>query len=87
MPLDEQGARKVSLAFVFLMAAQILFGWQYAVIAALVATAIVECVERGLSLRGSFNASAYALSAFASALPAFLLGWNGGTIGPGDAAS
>ena len=51
VPLDEQGARKVSLAFVFLMAAQILFGWQYAVIAALVATAIVECVERGLSLR------------------------------------
>jgi diguanylate cyclase (GGDEF)-like protein/putative nucleotidyltransferase with HDIG domain len=86
VPLDEQGARKVSLAFVFLMAAQILFGWQYAVIAALVATAIVECVERGLSLRGSFNASAYALSAFASALPAFLLGWNGGSIGPGDAA-
>jgi diguanylate cyclase (GGDEF)-like protein/putative nucleotidyltransferase with HDIG domain len=86
VPLDEQGARKVSLAFVFLMASQILFGWQYAVIAALIATAIVECVERGLSLRGSFNASAYALSAFASALPAFLLGWNGGTIGPGDAA-
>lgn len=86
VPLDEQGARKVSLAFVFLMALQILFGWQYAVIAALVATAIVECVERGLSLRGSFNASAYALSAFASALPAFLLGWNGGSIGAGDAA-
>ncbi|HEY3766824.1 MAG TPA: diguanylate cyclase [Gaiellales bacterium] len=86
VPLDEQGARKVSLAFVFLMASQILFGWQYAVIAALIATAIVECVERGLSLRGTFNACAYALSAFVSALPAFLLGWNGGTIGAGDAA-
>jgi diguanylate cyclase (GGDEF)-like protein/putative nucleotidyltransferase with HDIG domain len=85
VPLDEQGARKVSLAFVFLMAAQILFGWQYAVISALVATAIVEFVERGVSLRGSFNASAYAISAFASALPAFLLGWNGHEIGAGDA--
>jgi diguanylate cyclase (GGDEF)-like protein/putative nucleotidyltransferase with HDIG domain len=85
VPLDEQGARKVSLAFVFLMASQILFGWQYAVIAALVATAIVEFVERGVSLRGSFNASAYALSAFVSALPGFLLGWNGAAIGPGDA--
>jgi diguanylate cyclase (GGDEF)-like protein/putative nucleotidyltransferase with HDIG domain len=85
VPLDEQGARKVSLAFVFLLAAQILFGWQFAAIAALVATAIVEYAERGLSLRGAFNASAYAVSAFASALPAFLLGWNGGTIGAGDA--
>ena len=85
VPLDEQGARKVSLAFVFLMAAQILFGWQYAVISALVATAIVEFVERGVSLRGTFNASAYAISAFVSALPAFLLGWDGHTIGPGDA--
>jgi diguanylate cyclase (GGDEF)-like protein/putative nucleotidyltransferase with HDIG domain len=85
VPLDEQGARKVSLAFVFLMAAQILFGWQYAVISALVATAIVEFVERGVSLRGTFNASAYAISAFASALPAFLLGWDGHAIGPGDA--
>jgi diguanylate cyclase (GGDEF)-like protein/putative nucleotidyltransferase with HDIG domain len=85
VPLDEQGARKVSLAFVFLLAAQILFGWQYAVIAALTATAIVEYAERGPSLRGAFNTSAYALSAFASALPAFLLGWDGGTIGSGDA--
>jgi diguanylate cyclase (GGDEF)-like protein/putative nucleotidyltransferase with HDIG domain len=85
VPLDE-GAGKVSLAFVFLLAAQILFGWQYAVIAALLATAIVEFSERGLSLRGAFNSSAYALAAFASALPAFLLGWNGGAIAPADAA-
>jgi diguanylate cyclase (GGDEF)-like protein/putative nucleotidyltransferase with HDIG domain len=85
VPLDE-GAGKVSLAFVFLLAAQILFGWQYAVIAALLATAIVEYSERGLSLRGAFNSSAYALAAFASALPAFLLGWNGGAIAPADAA-
>jgi diguanylate cyclase (GGDEF)-like protein/putative nucleotidyltransferase with HDIG domain len=86
VPLDEQGARKVSLAFVFLLASQILFGWQYAVIAALLATAAVEGVERGISLRGAFNTSAYALSVFASALPGFLLGWNGGAIAPGDAA-
>ncbi len=86
VPLDEHGARKVSLAFVFLLASQILFGWQYAVIAALLATAVVEGVERGFSLRGLFNTCAYALSVFASALPGFLLGWNGGTIRPGDAA-
>ena len=86
VPLDEHGARKVSLAFVFLLASQILFGWQFAVIAALLATAAVEAVERGLSLRGTFNTCAYALSVFASALPAFLLGWNGGAIGAGDAA-
>jgi diguanylate cyclase (GGDEF)-like protein/putative nucleotidyltransferase with HDIG domain len=86
VPLDEQGARKVSFAFVFLLASQILFGWQYAVIGALLATAAVEGVERGLSLRGAFNTSASALSVFASALPGFLLGWNGSAIAPGDAA-
>src|SRR6266536_5849725 len=54
VPLDEQGHRRVSLAFVFLLSAQVLFGWQYAVPAALVAAAVVEVVERGVSLRGAF---------------------------------
>ena len=69
VPLDEQGHRRVSLAFVFLLSAQVLFGWQYAVPAALIAAAAVEVVERGVSLRGAFNTATYGLSAFASALP------------------
>jgi diguanylate cyclase (GGDEF)-like protein/putative nucleotidyltransferase with HDIG domain len=85
VPLDEQGHRRVSLAFVFLLSAQVLFGWQYAVLAALLAAAAVEVVERGVSLRGAFNAATYGLSAFASALPAFLLGVDGTRIGAANA--
>jgi diguanylate cyclase (GGDEF)-like protein/putative nucleotidyltransferase with HDIG domain len=84
VPLDEQGNRRVSLAFVFLLAAQILFGWQYAVVAALVATATVEVLERGMPLRSAFNTSAYAFAVFASALPGFLLGWHGSLIDAAD---
>jgi diguanylate cyclase (GGDEF)-like protein/putative nucleotidyltransferase with HDIG domain len=84
VPLDEQGNRRVSLAFVFLLAAQILFGWQYAVLGALVATAAVELLERGAPLRSAFNTSAYAFAAFASALPGFLLGWHGTAINAAD---
>ena len=36
MPLDENGGRTVSLAFVFLLSTQVLFGWQYAVLSAIV---------------------------------------------------
>ena len=32
VPLDESGSRSVSLAFAFILSAQILFGWQYAVL-------------------------------------------------------
>ena len=85
VPLDEQGHRRVSLAFVFLLSAQVLFGWQYAVPAALIAAAAVEVVERGVSLRGAFNTATYGLSAFASALPAFLLGVDGTRIGAANA--
>ena len=85
VPLDEQGHRRVSLAFVFLLSAQVLFGWQYAVLAALIAAAAVEVVERGVSLRGAFNTATYGLSAFASAVPAFLLGVDGTRIGAANA--
>ncbi|HYX86496.1 MAG TPA: diguanylate cyclase [Gaiellales bacterium] len=85
VPLDEQGQHRVSLAFVFLLSAQVLFGWQYAVPAALVAAALVEVFERGVSLRGAFNTATYGLSAFAAALPAFVFGLDGARIGAADA--
>ena len=36
VPLDESGGRTVSLAFVFLLSTQFLFGWEYAVLAAII---------------------------------------------------
>ncbi|MGZ4431627.1 MAG: bifunctional diguanylate cyclase/phosphohydrolase [Gaiellales bacterium] len=86
VPLGAGGGRSVSLAFVFLLAAQILFGWEYASLVAIAAMTIVQVVDRAPLLRLVFNSSAYALSVFASALPGFVLGIDGAKLSPGAAA-
>jgi diguanylate cyclase (GGDEF)-like protein/putative nucleotidyltransferase with HDIG domain len=75
VPLDETGERTVSLAFVFLLSTQFLFGWEYAVLGAIISMAIVQFHDRAPWLRLTFNAASCGLSAFVSAGPAFLLGW------------
>jgi diguanylate cyclase (GGDEF)-like protein/putative nucleotidyltransferase with HDIG domain len=72
--LDEDGGRPVSLAFVFILASQILFGWQYAVVIAALSILVPQLVERRPPERVAFNVAVYALAAFASALPARLVG-------------
>ena len=57
MPLDEHGSRTVSLAFVFLLSTQFLFGWQYAVLGAIGSMAVVQLHDRAPLLRSAFNAS------------------------------
>jgi diguanylate cyclase (GGDEF)-like protein len=69
VPLDESGAHSVSLAFVFVLAALILFGWQYAVLSAALAMAAAQVVERNGPGRAIFNVCSYALSALAAAFP------------------
>ena len=82
VPLDEQGSRTVSLAFVFLLSTQFLFGWQYAVLGAIGSMAVVQLHDRAPILRSAFNASSCGLSAFMSAAPGFALGW---TVSPHNA--
>ncbi len=77
VPLGEH-SRYVSLSFVFLLAAQIVFGWQYAVLAAIVATGVVSLSERTPTVRCIFNTAMYALAVMASALPGVLAGVEGG---------
>ena len=76
VPLDENGGRTVSLAFVFLLSTQFLFGWQYAALAAILSMAIVQTHDRAPAVRTIFNAASCGLSAFVSAGPGFLLGWS-----------
>ncbi|HUZ85270.1 MAG TPA: diguanylate cyclase [Gaiellales bacterium] len=85
VPLDESGTRIVSLAFVFIMACQILYGWEYAAVAALVSTVLVQTVERAPAVKATFNAAVWVLAALASGLPAAVLGWNTGHVAPTDA--
>jgi diguanylate cyclase (GGDEF)-like protein len=74
VPLDETGDRSVSLAFVFVLSSQILFGWQYAVLTATVSVLVPQLIERQPPFRMLFNTGVYALAAFASALPMLILG-------------
>jgi diguanylate cyclase (GGDEF)-like protein len=74
VPLDEDDLSTVSVAFVFILSSLILFGWEYAVLIAAVSALVAQLVERRALPRTVFNTSVYALSAFAAALPAVVLG-------------
>jgi diguanylate cyclase (GGDEF)-like protein/putative nucleotidyltransferase with HDIG domain len=77
VPLDVENERVVSLAFVFIVASQILFGWEYAVLTAVLGVLASQLVERRPPARSLFNAAVYGLAAFSSAIPAFLSGQEG----------
>jgi diguanylate cyclase (GGDEF)-like protein len=78
VPLEEDDLSTVSLAFVFILAGVILFGWEYGVLIATASALAAQVVEKKPALRTAFNTAVYALSAFAAAVPIFLLG--GGTV-------
>src|SRR5919198_1135198 len=79
VPLDEEHGRLVSLAFVFIVSAQILFGWEYGVLISAVALVIAQAVARTPVLRTTFNAAAYAIAAFGASLPGLLIEHGAGT--------
>jgi diguanylate cyclase (GGDEF)-like protein len=74
VPLEEDNLSTVSLAFVFILASVILFGWEEAVLVAAISALVAQLVERKSLDRTAFNTSVYSLSAFAAALPIFLFG-------------
>src|SRR5262245_62688281 len=74
VPLEEDDLSTVSLAFVFILASVILFGWQEAVLVASVSAFVAQVAERKPFERTAFNTAVYALSAFAAAIPVFVLG-------------
>ena len=74
VPLDEDEARLVSLAFVFIVSAQILFGWEYGVLISAVALVVAQAVARTSPLRTAFNAAAYSVAAFAASLIGLVIG-------------
>ena len=82
VPLDESGSRMVSLSFVFLLSAQLIFGWELGVLAAVIAIGVVGTVESTPLVRRGFNASVYALAVLASAIPGMLLGINSTGLDP-----
>jgi diguanylate cyclase (GGDEF)-like protein len=84
VPLDDTGSRSISLAFIFLLSGQILFGWRYAVLAALAAMAFSEIRSRVPPRRGIFNVAVYAIATLGSSVPGWLLGWDGSKLAATD---
>jgi diguanylate cyclase (GGDEF)-like protein len=74
VPMDESGKSEVSIASVFIVTAAILFGWQYAVPLAALSIGITYLVNGRPIAHTIFNASMYAISAWAAALPVMLFG-------------
>jgi diguanylate cyclase (GGDEF)-like protein len=74
IPLDEKAEHAVSLAFVFIVAASVLFGWEVAVLLAALSILVPHVAERRPPLRAAFNVATYALSASTTAFPALVLG-------------
>jgi diguanylate cyclase (GGDEF)-like protein len=71
--LDQKGS-EVSLAFVFIIVARVLFGWEVAVPLAAASVLVAELVRRRPLPRALFNGSAYALAASATFLPGLFVG-------------
>jgi diguanylate cyclase (GGDEF)-like protein/putative nucleotidyltransferase with HDIG domain len=74
VPIDAAGKQLVSLAFVFIIASQLLFGWEWAVLTGAGAIGLTMALSRVGLLRVVFNSAGYALAAAVSALPARLVG-------------
>jgi len=74
VPMDETGKSEVSIASVFIVTSAILFGWEYAVFLAALSIAITYVVNHRPIAQTVFNASMYAIAAWAAALPVMLFG-------------
>jgi diguanylate cyclase (GGDEF)-like protein len=73
VPLDENRDRSVSLAFVFVLATAILYGWEIGVVVGAVSVTLSQVVEHRPIQRTLFNGGAYALAAFAASAPSLVI--------------
>ncbi len=69
VPIDIEGKRLVSLAFVFIVSSQLLFGWQWAVLVGAFAIGLAMALDRYEPIKALFNASTYAFASVLSAAP------------------
>ncbi len=72
VPIDVEGQRLVSLAFVFVVASRPLFGWEWSVLIGAVAIAVAMIPLRVGILKLAFNSAVYGISAALASLPNFV---------------
>ena len=78
VPIDVEGKRLVSLAFVFIISSQLLFGWEWSTLIGALGIGLAMTIDRSEPIKVAFNSAAYALAAGLAALP-LLIDGNGRT--------
>jgi len=83
--LDVEGKRIVSLAFIFIVSAQVLFGWELGVLVGVTAILVAQLSDKVYGLRLVFNCSVYAIGTGVGSLLALthLGDIGGGKLGNG----
>jgi diguanylate cyclase (GGDEF)-like protein/putative nucleotidyltransferase with HDIG domain len=69
VPIDTERTRLVSLAFVFIISSQLLFGWEWSVLIGTLGIGLVMAVQRCDAIKVLFNSATYAIAASIAALP------------------
>ena len=80
VPIDGEGRRLISLAFVFVISSQVLFGWEWSVTIGAAAIAVAQLPLRVGWLKLVFNSSVYAIAAALASIPDHLLRSHGGHV-------
>ena len=68
VPIDPAGNRLVSLAFVFIIASRLIFGWEWSVLIGAGAIGLAMAGARSEPLKVAFNAATYAIAGAVSSL-------------------
>ncbi len=74
VPIDVEGKRLVSLAFVFIISSQLLFGWEWSILIGALGIGFAMAIDRSEPIKVGFNSAAYALAAGFAALPLLIDG-------------
>ncbi len=69
VPVDVEGERLVSLAFVFVISTQMLFSWEWSVLVGAAAIGVAMVAERAPLPKLLFNSAVYAIAAVLAAAP------------------
>jgi diguanylate cyclase (GGDEF)-like protein/putative nucleotidyltransferase with HDIG domain len=68
VPIDPSGTKLVSLAFVFIIASRVIFGWEWSVLIGAGAIGLAMAAARTEPLKVAFNVAAYAIAAALSSV-------------------
>jgi diguanylate cyclase (GGDEF)-like protein len=81
VPIDIEGKRLVSLAFVFIISSQLLFGWEWSTLIGALGIGLAMTLDRSDPIKVAFNSAAYAIAAGLAALPLLIDGGSRNSYG------